>query len=81
MHAPLKAALQMHAPIHRFGARSCAAGPEIGGIAAQHLQGMAALLQSPGKVRHAASVAAQFLGWVEVGDQQQPHRARFGPIS
>ena len=73
MHAALKAAFQVQPPIHRFCARSCAAGPQIGRIAADHLQSMPTLLQSPGKVRHATSVAAQLLGGIEVGDQQQPH--------
>ena len=58
MHAALKAAFQLQSPIDWFLARSCAAGSQIGRIAAYDLQDMPALLQSPGEVRHATAIAA-----------------------
>ena len=64
-------AFELHSPVHRFPARpGAAAGSQMGRIAAQHLDAMAAFPQTPDEIGDGAAVAAQLLGGIEVGDNQ-----------
>ena len=49
-----------------FAGGAVTAVPQVRFIGAQHLHVMPALHQAPGEVRHASSIATEFLRWIQI---------------
>jgi hypothetical protein len=74
VYTPFKAAFELQYTPYGFAAGASLVWAQVGSIAAENGDRVAPLLKSPGKIRKAAAIATQFLGRIEIGNQQNLQR-------